>query len=252
MAAPVSMSFDIRGLPEFQKLLSEAPAEARAALWVGTRRSLASFRRTFLQKTPVKIKGRGATPPGDAGERKKTIGASFRWIVKPGSLAAAKVGKQALYGSIYTPSFAAQGLEIGGQVKARKRRVLALPIVESGAENDAGNGRPKPSWKSFERVMRNKKRTHRFFWVTRGERTIVYAQRRPRRSEGASYGPLVAEDSFPIFTLLNVAPQKKDRLRFFRTWREYQGEVDRRFREEVDLRLKKLATGKSAPIREDA
>lgn len=232
-------SLEIPNLQNFLKLLSESPGLMREAQWEASRRGLASFRREWLKKVPVKIKGREAGNPGAGARRAKTIGGSFRWIVKPATAAEARAGKNQLYASFYTESFAAHGLEVGGTVKPKKRNVLAIPIALAGKPNAGKDGQPKPQWKDLKQVMATQRNQYRFHFVDRGQHRIVYAQRRMRDYTGKRQ----EARPFPIFLLKERTSTKRDRLTLMKSWRAYRPEVTRRYAEEIDKRLERIARG---------
>lgn len=227
--------FEIKGYEGFQKLLGKSPDRLSKALVRGSRRSLASFRRTFIAQTPVAIKGK----TGQGSARGRNVGKSFLWEVTPKEGTANK--RSIIEGSIYSSSYAAHGLEIGGRVTADGGGMLAIPISKPYGDNVGTSGKIKPTWRYLSRVMAKWRRAYRFFFLKRTGGTLVMAQKRPKRKRGDnSIGPLLADRSFPIFWITQSVDLTPGRLGFFSTWQTYGREVDRRMLEEIDRELRAI------------
>lgn len=254
-----SPGFEIEGYREMERALKGAPDLLSKALWVGTRRSLASFRRTFLQKTGAKIRGKKKVRPGEGGRREKTIGRSFQWRVYP--LAESNVkAKVVPSGELFTRSFAAHGLEVGGPVRAKKKPSLWLPIGQPYGDNTDGAGAVKSDWKDIRKVFASKRGRYKLFPV-KNERgsTVIYAIRRGVKKKRTKSGrltkafarqqdKLIAETgfgrfkSFPIFIKKQVVGTKRGKLNFFRLWDGYGSEVEKRMTQELRRAIRQVAT----------
>jgi len=236
-------SFEFLNYEGFRKLLRDAPYDSQEATWVASRRALAAFRRDWLRIVPVAIKGRGFVSPGLEARRAKSIGQGFRWQVDPGTQQAARSRHAKVGGRIGTSSFAAHGLEVGGTVRARKGQYMAIPILKAGQENTGAGGLVKPTWKSLAKIMHEMRARWRLKFVRGSSHTIVYAGRRPRKLKSGKYkyNEKVNYGWFPAFILLREVHYRPDRLRFFSTWRSFLPQVQKRFHEEVDLRLRRIA-----------
>lgn len=222
--------FEIEGQDSFEKLLRASPDRLSRALFRGTRRSLAGFRKDFLAKVPVNIKGKRSTPSAARG---RNIGRSFIWEMEPKSEASVSRRTRDIGGVIYTNSRAAKGLEIGGTVRPDESQFLAIPISEPFGDNHGSRG-IKPSWKSMKNVLATKRRTYRFLYIRTSRGTIVKAQkRRPRGGD---------QRAFPIFFLTKSLTTEPGRLRYYRTWDSASNarKIERRVMQEIDKELRQI------------
>mgnify|MGYP001822254333 CR=1 FL=1 len=259
-----STGFAVEGLEEFERALRKAPDRLAKALWVGNRRSLASFRREFLKRSGAKIRGTKQLQPGAGQRREKLLGQSFQWRVYPINEANVKAGVRPT-GELFTRSFAAHGLEVGGRVRPKSGKALWLPIGQGYGDNTTSSGKIKQDWKSIGRVFKTKRGRYKLFPVkTKRGATVIYAIRRGPKKKRKKDGTftkaferrraklledtgIAREKSFPIFIKQNTVGTKKGRLRFFRLWGGYGAQVQRRFEQELRKAIREIATDRKEP-----
>ena len=238
-----SSGFSMPNLPKVQRALAISPTEASRGLWSGTRRSLGGFRKDWLTAVPVNIKGRGRKAPGGR-KPGKTVGGSFLWLVKPNKRGAVTRPEQ-IYGKIYSDSFAAHGLEVGGTAKGEGGHDLAIPITGSGAghreTNTSASGRVKKSWKTVGLAL--KQRRFQFSVVDRGEHSIIRARRRltkkQQKSAMGKKGAKIPREWVPIFILRRDVKLTPGRLRFFSFWAGTHDATLKRYEKEIDKAMAK-------------
>ena len=245
MALPtVGSGFSMPNLPQVQKLLRISPELAAKGMYRGTRRVLAGFRKDWLKSTPVHIKGKGGKGPGNT-RSGRNIGSTFLWTMTPKDERQVKKISQ-VGGELSTNSFAAHGLEVGGKIKGKNSRSLAIPITGLDAlhrtVNTKANGKVKTRWKTVGRALDQK--TWQFKLVDRGSHQVILTRKKMTKkarkdSSSRKIGAKERRPWCPIFRLVRSVPLKPGRLKFFSTWERLRAESLRRFEKELD---KKLAT----------
>jgi hypothetical protein len=243
--------FGIDGYETYRRLWRDAPDRFAEGMYRGVRRSIAAFRRDFLQQVPADIRGRGNQPANQgAGGRARTIGKGFRWTMTPATEQQVRGDLDTIVGELFTESKAAAGLELPSRVRATENRKLAIPIAVPGAPNASARGGVKPSWRYLGKVYRTKRNQYEFKFVKKpGGGVTVFAQPKARRGRGR---PAADEPqrrpgrAFPIFYLTTEVVNVGNRLRFFRTWDDYDQQISRRMMQELDKEIRELAKARTS------
>ena len=245
MPRPVTgTGFSMPNLPQVQKLISRSPELAAQGMYRGTRRVLAGFRKDWLRSTPVHIKGKGTKAAGNK-RSGRNIGSTFLWFMQPKQETQVKAISQ-IGGELSTHSYAAHGLEVGGKIKARKSRNLAIPITGMDALhrkiNTKANGNVKSRWKTVARALDQK--TWQFKLVDRGNHQVILTRKKMtkkalKESSHRKKGGKEPRPWCPIFRLVPSVTLKPGRLRFLSTWERLRGVSLIRFEKELDATLGK-------------
>ena len=236
---------EIANLPEFEKVMRQSVREVKRGMWHGTRRGIAAYRRTFLDKATADsgIRPGSRRNPRGAGNPRGPLGSKFRWEVFPKNPDNRRdslhvTASSNVRGELYTFAKPADYLE-NPQTIRPKRKFLAIPLRGAGKPNTArlrsGERHPrvKPNWKD-PKTARDKNPNYRFWFVNRGTYRLVYAKRVYRsQRRNANSRPFVA------FILVPRINMRTNFLEFISGFENFRPEIVRRFREELVEALKR-------------
>jgi len=240
-----AVDFDIPKLPQYRKLLKRAPKRLEEALVIGTRRGLASFRRTWLSvPKAANIKGLRNVGPTPGPSKIQSIGQAVRWEAPDMRRRRGERLNLEIEGSIYTKSKAAFAMETGGTFKARRSAHMAIPIPVKGINaTESGNVRKK--WKSLGRLLSS--RGPRFPWqfkiIPTASGKLVLVRKRltkTQQKQAMRSGESAPRRWYAVFKLLREVRIKPGQLSLNSTWNRYGPEFARRYVEEIDKQMAKL------------
>lgn len=235
----MNIEAEIRGLDSFKKAMAIGEAAAGEGMYIGTRRSLAAFRREFISKTPANIRGqKGGNPRRDpapiAGLRSK-----FRWTVYPqnpvkSSFATDHVKSvEEVHGSFFAHSTAAHNLENPG-TRRSKGAWMGIPIANSGNPNaqklrgGEKKHRARKGWRTVREIL--KKRGYDFRFQAKMGHTILWAKK--KRS---------SEPPFAVMLLVRQVQMDKQYLQFFELFEDFRPGIIERFDKGMKEAMRKVA-----------
>jgi hypothetical protein len=248
------------GFEEIAKLFDRAPRRVFFHARDVMGRIFGAHRREWIAQTQIRFgKGRGAmkatpvqnadgTNPLRAG--KNWVDNLFFYTVRPKSKSPDDPDLEAIEGEAYTTSPVALLHEIGGTVRPRTKRMLAIPI----GMTLRADGKPVPRWRTPKRYREAAPRNE-LIAADMGRGPLLYAVLRTTKRNVARQGASqrVSDRSkrtserrvlVPAYRLVRSV-QVTAKLKFIETWDKEAGGRARRLGEAMDRILKDVAHGKS-------